>query len=286
MTLQEQNDRSGEIAVKDPPAPGTPSRRVGRKSGAEAADMRNGHQGEHAAQSLFGLEDGSDLFGLAAHKLNTPLASIRGFAATLLQRGDQLDEQTVQQFLQLILAQTDRLQGLVRDFLLLARINGGVDALDRPLRPRDLLAAMLEQRDGSGDGRVQLVGDLDVEVSGDAELISLALRPLLENSLSYGPRRGPVTITVTVASAGDRARWEVHDQGSWLSDAGLDELFRPFIRSDEPIERRGAGAGLGLTLARTYAQALRGSVGGRVDQHGTTFWLDLPTPVANGQTGG
>jgi len=251
--------------------------------------MRNGHHGERAGPSLFGLQDGSDLFGLAAHKLNTPLASIRGFTSTLLQRGDQLDEQTIHQFLQLILAQTDRLQGLVRDFLLLARINGGVAALDRPLRPRDLLAAMLEERDipgagnGSGD-RVQLAGDLDVEVSGDAELISLALRPLLENSLSYGPRRGEVTITVSVAPAGDRARWEVHDDGSWLSDAGLDELFRPFIRSDEPIERRGAGAGLGLTLARTYAQALRGSVGGRVDQHGTTFWLDLPTPLANGGT--
>ncbi len=251
--------------------------------------MRNGHQGERVAQSLFGLEDGSDLFGLAAHKLNTPLASIRGFAATLLQRGDQLDEQTVQQFLQLILAQADRLQGLVRDFLLLARINGGVAALDRPLRPRDLLGAMLEERDGSGadsGSRVQLAGDLDVEVSGDAELISLALRPLLENSLSYGPRRSAVTITVTVAPTGDRARWEVHDQGSWLSDAGLDELFRPFVRSDEPIERRGAGAGLGLTLARTYAQALRGSVGGRVDQRGTTFWLDLPTPLANRRNGG
>ena len=246
--------------------------------------MRNGQQSGRITSarptaSLFGLEDGSDLFGLAAHKLNTPLASIRGFAATLLQRGDQLDEQTVRQFLQLILAQTDRLQGLVRDFLLLARISGGVAALDRPLRPRDVLERLLEERDGDGGAkRVRLAGDLDAELSGDAELIGLALRPLLDNSLNYGPRRGAVTVTVTVAPAGDRARWAVHDQGSWLAEAGLDELFRPFIRSDEPIERRGAGAGLGLTLARTYAQALRGSVGGRVDQHGTTFWLDLPTP--------
>ncbi len=245
--------------------------------------MRNGHHSERAGPSLFGLQDGSDLFGLAAHKLNTPLASIRGFTSTLLQRGDQLDEQTIQQFLQLILAQTDRLQGLVRDFLLLARINGGVAALARPLRPRELLVELLDERDGEDvSDRVRLAGDLDAEVSGDAELISLALRPLLENSLHYGPRRSAVTITVTVAPAGDRARWEVHDQGSWLSAAALDELFRPFIRSDEPIERRGAGAGLGLTLARNYAQALRGTVGGRVDEQGTTFWLDLPTPLASG----
>ena len=74
-------------------------------------------QSQTTAPSLLGLEeDGRDLFGLAAHKLNTPLACIRGFVSTLLQRGDQLDTETVQQFLSLVLTQTDRLQGLVRDF--------------------------------------------------------------------------------------------------------------------------------------------------------------------------
>ena len=46
-------------------------------------------QSQTTAPSLLGLEeDGRDLFGLAAHKLNTPLACIRGFVSTLLQRGD------------------------------------------------------------------------------------------------------------------------------------------------------------------------------------------------------
>ena len=42
------------------------------------------------------------------------------------------------------------------------------------------------------------------------------------------------------------------------------------------MERRGSGAGLGLTLARAYAEALQGQVGGQVDEDGTVFWLDLP----------
>jgi signal transduction histidine kinase len=238
-------------------------------------------QSQTTAPSLLGLEeDGRDLFGLAAHKLNTPLACIRGFVSTLLQRGEQLDAETVQQFLQLVLTQTDRLQGLVRDFLLLARVNGGIEALARPFRARDVLLTLVDDLSEEGV-RVRFAGDVDVEVVGDAELVKLALRPLVENGLAYGPRLGMVT--VTVAAAPEHTRWEVHDGGSRLTNEGISELFRPFTRSDEPVERRGSGAGLGLTLARAYAQVLGGTVGGRADQHGTVFWVDVPVPATEAQ---
>jgi signal transduction histidine kinase len=239
-------------------------------------------QSHTTAPSLLGLEeDGRDLFGLAAHKLNTPLACIRGYVSTLLQRGNQLDADTVQKFLQLVLSQTDRLQGLVRDFLLLARVSGGVAALARPFRPRDLMLTLIDDL-GTEGVRVQPAGALDVEVVGDAELVRLALRPLVENGLVYGPRLGMVTVKVTVSPTADTTLWEVHDGGSRLSPEALSLLFRPFTRSDEPIERRGAGAGLGLTLARSYAEVLQGSVGGRVDSSGTVFRLEIPMPVYEG----
>jgi signal transduction histidine kinase len=234
-------------------------------------------QGQTTAPSLLGLEDdGRDLFGLAAHKLNTPLACIRGFVSTLLQRGDQLDTETVQQFLQLVLTQTDRLQGLVRDFLLLARVHGGVAALARPYHPRDLLLTLIDDL-GTEGVRVQPAGDVDAELIGDAELVRNCLRPLVENGLVYGPRLGMVTVTVKARP--ELSRWEVHDAGHRLSSEALSDLFRPFTRSDEPVERRGSGAGLGLTLARSYAEVLHGNVGGYVNGDGTVFWLEVPTPV-------
>ena len=234
-------------------------------------------QGQASAPSLLGLpEDGRDLFGLAAHKLNTPIAVIRGFVSTLLQRGEQLDPETVQQFLQLVLTQTDRLQGLVRDFLLLARVSGGIEALARPFRPRDMLLNLVDDL-GTEGVRVRFAGDVDSEVVGDAELVKLALRPLVENGLVYGPRLGMVTVAVTVTAG--RSRWEVHDSGSRLTNEALSQLFRPFIRSDEPVERRGSGAGLGLTLARSYAEVLGGTVGGRADAGGTSFWIEVPAPA-------
>jgi signal transduction histidine kinase len=235
-------------------------------------------QSHTTAPSLLGLEeDGRDLFGLAAHKLNTPLACIRGFVQTLLQRGDQLDGETVQQFHQLVLTQVDRLQGLVRDFLLLARVSGGIEALTRPFRPNEVLLNLIDDL-GTEGVRVQSAGDVDTEIIGDAELVRMALRPLVENGLVYGPRLGMVTVTVTADP--NSSRWEVRDGGKRLSSEAMSNLFRPFIRSDEPIERRGSGAGLGLTLTRAYAEVLNGTVGGRVDEDGTMFWLEIPTPTS------
>jgi signal transduction histidine kinase len=240
-------------------------------------------QTQTTAPSLLGLEeDGRDLFGLAAHKLNTPLACIRGFVSTLLQRGNDLDRETSQQFLQLVLTQVDRLQGLVRDFLLLARVNGGVAALARPYRPRDVLLNLIDEL-GTEGVRVQPAGEVDTEVVGDSELVGLALRPLVENGLVYGPRLGMVTVTVT--GDAEVTRWEVHDGGSRLTSEALEQLFKPFKRSDEPVERRGSGAGLGLTLTRAYAEVMGGSVGGRVDEHGTTFWIETSAKPYEGSSG-
>jgi signal transduction histidine kinase len=83
-----------------------------------------------------------------------------------------------------------------------------------------------------------------------------------------------------VTASPEASRWEVHDAGSRLTNERLSQLFRPFARSDEPVERRGSGAGLGLTLARSYAEVLNGTVGGRADEHGTVFWLEVPAPAA------
>src|SRR5919108_2859474 len=165
--------------------------------------------------SLLGLEDdGRDLFGLAAHKRNTPIAALRGFIATLLQRGDQLDPETVKQFHTVMLAQTDKLQSMVRDFLALARVQGGIQAMPHTMRPRDLLIELIDDLGAEGS-RVKGAGDLDIKVTSDAELVRVALRPLVENALTYGARTEPVVVSVVVE--GERVRWEVRDAGTWLT---------------------------------------------------------------------
>ena len=78
-------------------------------------------------------------------------------------------------------------------------------------------------------------------------------------------RWGPLGTLSHVDAGPQGTAWEVHDGGSRLTNERISQLFRPFTRSDEPVERRGSGAGLGLTLAKAYAQVIGGEVGGRAD---------------------
>jgi two-component system sensor histidine kinase KdpD len=111
-------------------------------------------------------------------------------------------------------------------------------------------------------------------LAGQAELIQLALRPLVENGLLFGPRLGMVVITVTANP--EHSLWEVHDTGRRLTDEQIVGLLQTYTRSDEQVERRGSGAGMGLMLSRVYAEVLGGQVGGKVHVHGTVFWVKVP----------
>ncbi len=231
---------------------------------------------QHHPGSFLGLPpDGRDLYDIAAHKLNTPVANLRGFVATLVQRGDRLDPATMSQFHQIMLAQTDRLQRLVRDFLELARVQGAPPPAPVTTSPRDLAEDLLSMLDEE-QGFIRLTGSLDTKVTVDPDAVRSALRPLVENALAHGPEGGPVTITVTTRPGW--LRWSVHDPGTRLDGEPVEPLYVPFFRGDDPAERRPVitGAGLGLTLCRSWAELLGGTAGGCANQDGTVFWFELP----------
>lgn len=213
-----------------------------------------------------------EALALAAHKLNTPVACIHGFVLTLLQRGDQLDAATRQEFLQTVLAQSTRLQVMLRDFLLLLRIQAGAAPVYAPVSPQAVFDDVCDQL-GERAVRVRLTGDLRAQAITDATLVGAALRALVDNALTYGPRDEEVSVHVAIDASG--SRWEVRDGGAWLSQEVLDRLFVPFQRAEEPVERRGEGAGLGLAVARAAMQAVGGQVGGSLERT-TTFWLTVP----------
>jgi len=69
--------------------------------------------------------------------------------------------------------------------MLLARVSGDIKALPRPFRPRDVLLNLVDDL-GMEGARVRSAGDIDVGIVGDAELVRMALRPLVETVLSTG----------------------------------------------------------------------------------------------------
>jgi signal transduction histidine kinase len=111
-------------------------------------------------------------------------------------------------------------------------------------------------------------------VSGDEQLLSMALSQLIDNALKYSqPETG---MTVAAERKGLDALISVHNFGSTIPEADLERIFERFYRSRD-VSRRVSGTGLGLSITRKIALAHGGRVWASSDEtRGTTFYLSLP----------
>ena len=113
-------------------------------------------------------------------------------------------------------------------------------------------------------------------VRGDPGLLERAVGNLVENALKYAGRGA--RIEVRCGAAAGAAHVEVEDSGPGIAAEHAPHVFDRFYRAD-PARSRGAGAGLGLPIARAIAEAH----GGRLDlvrgQPGALFRLTLPVAV-------
>jgi signal transduction histidine kinase len=208
------------------------------------------------------LEAAKDLFlATASHELRTPLTVLRGFAETLLNHWDALDDTGRRELVQTIWARTESMTGLVEQILLGARAGLTVETT---LRPFDLSAAArtaVAAIAGSSD-RHPLVVDApgEVTVLGDKGSVDAILGQIVENSVKYSPDGGRIDVTVRVD--GEEAVLAVADLGVGIPAGDLSRVFDRFVRSEhgEGGQPTAGGAGLGLYIVRRYVEAQHGRV--------------------------
>ena len=205
-------------------------------------------------------------------ELRGPVASIQSYVRTLIAPDDSLSPSARATIHQVILQQSQRLDGFVDDVVLYVRLlAGGVSAESEPV----MLAAVAEEvRHTLGEpDRVTITGT-DPVVHTDRSALAGALRRLVRNALVYGPRLG--TVTVDVALHGGWADIAVSDTGVGIPAARQGEALDPFTRSLHPEERRRDGVGLGLAVSRELVKLLGGEVVLRDNDPGLTALIRLP----------
>jgi two-component system sensor histidine kinase KdpD len=220
------------------------------------------------------------LLRAVSHDLRTPLMAISTSAGALGRRDLALDDADRAELLATLLAASERLDHLVGNLLDLSRLQAGAAQPERTLVEVEELVVEAIDELGEAGGRVEVsFADESPAVEVDAHQIRRVLVNLLENALKYAPPDEPVRVHVSAASA--EALVRVIDHGPGVPDAEREQIFEPFHRG----ARRGdaPGAGLGLAIARGFAEANGGrlTVESRVGQ-GATFVLALPavrTPV-------
>jgi signal transduction histidine kinase len=168
---------------------------------------------------------------------------------------------------------------LVEGLLLLARADAGVLRLDlRPVEFKELLQEICEQMKVVADDHsisFQPSSLETVSVLGDREHLRRLLLNLVDNAIKYTPAGGSVTLSLQ--SEKDWASLRISDTGIGLSRDEQQLIFSRFHRATETRSRDEKGVGLGLSIARSIAEAH----GGRIQVEstpgqGSTFTVLLP----------
>jgi signal transduction histidine kinase len=192
----------------------------------------------------------------ASHELRTPLTVMRTELEVTLADPDASNAE-LRAMAEAVHEAVDRTERLVQALLTLARSEGAVARRD----PVDLAAAArmaLEHtaRDAQAAG-LAVTADLHTApVRGDRRLIERLVANLVENAVGHNHQGGRVS--VTTATRNGHSVVEVVNDGDALDPATLPRLLEPFQRIDRGA--RSDGAGLGLSIVRSVAQAHGGAV--------------------------
>ena len=213
----------------------------------------------------------------ASHELQTPLTILKGEMEVALRSRRSPEE--YQRVLGSGLEEIERINHLVDGLLLLARADTGVLRLDlQPVALDALLQEICDQMKGlAGDHSIDLqTGSMEpVSVRADREQLRRVVLNLVDNAIKYTPAGGSVALSVR--SDADQACLIVSDTGIGISADEQQRIFNRFHRTTETRDRDQRGVGLGLSIARSIAEAHGGKI--EVESilgQGSTFTVRLP----------
>lgn len=202
------------------------------------------------------LRQSEDFIAEAAHRVRTPLATVRSYAEATLQRVDKEENRNAMRSMVRAIDESSRAAGQLLDH---AMITFRADHLER--HDIDLVELVAEQVQGltpiaeMKDLELRLLSDSPVPYSGDPILIQNAVRNMIDNALKYSPAEMPVEISVV---SKPKTQIIVCDRGPGFP---LDELDTLALRFERGENAKGTiGSGLGLTIAKDVAMAHGGDL--------------------------
>ena len=206
-----------------------------------------------------GQRRNADFVSAVSHEMKTPLAGIKAYLELLVD-GEAKDEQTREEFLNVINSQANRLQRLIDNLLNLARIEAGVVEVSKGVTSlNELLAEAVNiVRPAAEAKQIDLVADLSqmfIGVLADRDMMTQAAINLLSNAVKYTNNGGCVTLRSRADN--QEAIFEVQDNGVGLSDEDKQRVFEMFYRVKKDRDMA-QGTGLGLPLAKHIVEDVHG----------------------------
>jgi PAS domain S-box-containing protein len=258
----------------------------GGQSVGTVVEVRDVTERKRAEEALREADRRKDHFlAVLSHELRNPLAPIKN-ALHVLDLAPAGSEQA-RRAKAVIERQIDQLTHLVDDLLDVTRIARGKVQLQRKRVELDELVRRTVEDHRSLFEKAELVLLVEplprqVFVDGDGNRIAQSMGNLLLNATKFTPRRGRVTVVLSVDAAARQAVLRVSDTGAGIAPELLPQLFEPFVQADATLDRSKGGLGLGLAVVRAIVELHGGSVAARSDGpgRGAEFTMRLPLDVA------
>ena len=227
----------------------------------------------------------TEFVAMVAHDLRSPMAVISGFADTIHDRWDDLQDEQKLEYLRLISRNTRSLASFVEDVLQVARMDSGDLNYDvQPFDPRVVVERVVTDLRVTHPGialTVDAPRDLPIAL-GDADRNWQILSNLVGNAVKFSEGTPEIQVELRALDGEGAVAIAVHDHGVGIADEDLPRLFRRFSRVG--VSRRMAdGTGLGLYIVKSMVEAQGGRIWVQSTLgRGTTFTYTLPMALAEG----
>lgn len=209
----------------------------------------------------------STFISVISHELKTPIALIKGYVSTLRREDATWDREVVEDSLQVIEDEADRLTNLIENLLDASRLQAGALSINLSDVDMRVISERIAERFRTQTSIHKINLDFPKNfpvILGDEDRLGQVLANLLSNAIKYSPEGGEIRIGGQVRPG--EVIICVSDQGPGIAAGDVPHIFDRFYRADEAT-RTTKGAGLGLYLAKAVIEAHRGRI-----------WVD-PSPA-------
>jgi Na+/proline symporter/nitrogen-specific signal transduction histidine kinase len=222
-----------------------------------------------------------DFMATVSHEIRTPLTSIRSFSE-ILRDNPELDAAQRQEFVTIIVNESERLSRLINDMLDLAKMEAGKsdwqigDHQPAPIIEQALAATSgLLARSPNVKLDVSLAKDLPV-ISVDPDRLIQVIVNLVSNAVKFCDKQHGL-ISIRAFAKDGYVRIDVQDNGIGIAPADQDKIFERFQQAGNTLTDKPQGTGLGLPISRQILQRFAGEIWAQSEAgHGATFSFRIP----------
>lgn len=212
-----------------------------------------------------------------SHELKTPIASINGFSKLLIEK--QLPNEKQKQYLSIIAAESDRLTQMVKNILMLSKLDAQeiVSNKEEFVLDSQIQDCIIALENEWSDKNINMEADMtDAIIKNDSELTKSIWINLISNAIKFTPQGGNISVSMCVNEKSVFVT--VSDNGIGMSDETKKHIFYRHYQAD--TAQKNNGQGLGLAIVKRAVKLCGGKISVESKENeGSKFTVELPKNI-------